>query len=158
MYCPGQVPEGAIVLVSGLCSAAEAQCQVSTGVGTLVGSTIMLLTIPWAFSLFIGCRYLDPNTGFQVMRSYVTTYSNTVAGAKIMIVSSISYMIVLVPAMIEKNAPRRSRLPTSFITCSVRLHHLRVRLLCHSVFQVVDSRASTTQELEQTRLKFVEWQ
>ena len=48
----GAVPDGAIVLVSGLGS--DAQCEVSTGVGTLAGSTIMLLTIPWALSLFLG--------------------------------------------------------------------------------------------------------
>lgn len=41
----GAVPDGAIVLFSGLGD--DAQEQLSVGVGALAGSTIMLLTIPW---------------------------------------------------------------------------------------------------------------
>eukprot|EP01084_Bolivina_argentea_P317675 550826_1 len=48
------------VLLSCLGNRAEAQCQVSTGVGTLAGSTIMLLTIPWALPLFLARRDIDP--------------------------------------------------------------------------------------------------
>lgn len=46
----GAVPDAAIILVSGLGNKAEVQQQISVGVGTLAGSTIMLLTIPWAVS------------------------------------------------------------------------------------------------------------
>lgn len=41
----GAVPDGAIVLFSGMGD--DAQNQLSVGVGALAGSTIMLLTIPW---------------------------------------------------------------------------------------------------------------
>lgn len=41
----GAVPDGAIVLFSGMGD--DAQAQLSVGVGALAGSTIMLLTIPW---------------------------------------------------------------------------------------------------------------
>lgn len=41
----GAVPDGAIVLFSGMGD--NAQQQLSVGVGALAGSTIMLLTIPW---------------------------------------------------------------------------------------------------------------
>lgn len=41
----GAVPDGAIVLFSGMGD--DAQSQLSVGVGALAGSTIMLLTIPW---------------------------------------------------------------------------------------------------------------
>lgn len=41
----GAVPDGAIVLFSGLGD--DAQEELSVGVGALAGSTIMLLTIPW---------------------------------------------------------------------------------------------------------------
>ena len=90
----GAVPDGAIVLVSGLGS--DAQCQLSVGVGTLAGSTIMLLTIPWALSVFLGYRDRDPETGeaasypgttkpkreqpFSLTNSVVTTFSNTPFG------------------------------------------------------------------------------
>lgn len=41
----GAVPDGAIVLFSGMGD--DAQSELSVGVGALAGSTIMLLTIPW---------------------------------------------------------------------------------------------------------------
>ena len=51
----GAVPDGAIVLFSGLGD--DAQEQLSVGVGALAGSTIMLLTIPWwgCFFVFVWC-------------------------------------------------------------------------------------------------------
>jgi len=48
----GAVPDGAIVLFSGL--GPGAQEQLSVGVGALAGSTIMLLTVPWCLSVFAG--------------------------------------------------------------------------------------------------------
>ncbi|CAM9504609.1 unnamed protein product [Ectocarpus sp. 13 AM-2016] len=41
----GAVPDGAIVLFSGMGD--DAQEELSVGVGALAGSTIMLLTVPW---------------------------------------------------------------------------------------------------------------
>eukprot|EP00438_Fugacium_kawagutii_P009555 Skav227896 [mRNA] locus=scaffold1951:174086:176752:- [translate_table: standard] len=41
----GAVPDGMMVLFSGL--GPDAQNQVSVGVGALAGSTVMLLTLPW---------------------------------------------------------------------------------------------------------------
>eukprot|EP00484_Ammonia_sp_Unknown_P021659 CAMPEP_0197024010 /NCGR_PEP_ID=MMETSP1384-20130603/4663_1 /TAXON_ID=29189 /ORGANISM="Ammonia sp." /LENGTH=605 /DNA_ID=CAMNT_0042452335 /DNA_START=70 /DNA_END=1887 /DNA_ORIENTATION=+ len=168
----GAVPDGAIVLVSGLGSAAEAQCQVSTGVGTLAGSTIMLLTIPWAISLFLGCRDQDPITkvaaskangrpkyedGFKPMQSCVTTYPNTVSGARIMICSGVSYLIVLIPAIIEKNAPAEQRIEEEHYPALVGFIVCAVAFVGYSVFQVWDSNQQTTQEMKQTKLKFIKW-
>ena len=48
----GAVPDGAMVLFSGLGD--NAQAQVSVGVGALAGSTIMLLTIPWFMAILGG--------------------------------------------------------------------------------------------------------
>ena len=48
----GAVPDAAIIVVSGLGgSVEEAQDQVSVGMGTLAGSTIMLLTLAWGGSV-----------------------------------------------------------------------------------------------------------
>jgi hypothetical protein len=46
------VPDGAIVLLSGM--GPDAQSKLSVGVGTLAGSTIMLLTLPWAACGWLG--------------------------------------------------------------------------------------------------------
>lgn len=44
----GAVPDGAIVLFSGM--GPNAKEQITVGVGALAGSTIMLLTIPWVLA------------------------------------------------------------------------------------------------------------
>lgn len=48
----GAVPDGAIVLFSGMGS--NAQEQLLVGVGALAGSTIMLLTLPWGLAVIAG--------------------------------------------------------------------------------------------------------
>lgn len=50
----GAVPDGAIILFSGLGALEDAQETLSVGVGALAGSTIMLLTVPWALSVYGG--------------------------------------------------------------------------------------------------------
>lgn len=47
----GAVPDGAMILFSGLGSVEEAQETLSVGVGALAGSTIMLLTVPFFLSI-----------------------------------------------------------------------------------------------------------
>lgn len=53
----GAVPDGAIILFSGLGD--DAQNQVAVGVGALAGSTIMLLTVPWILSIAAGRVDID---------------------------------------------------------------------------------------------------
>ena len=55
----GAVPDGAIVLFSGIGS--DAQSQLETGVGALAGSTVMLLTVPWILCVIGGRVNLDEN-------------------------------------------------------------------------------------------------
>lgn len=60
----GAVPDGAIILFSGLAGdRAAAQEQLSVGVGALAGSTILLLTLPWAMSVVAGRVDLSPASG-----------------------------------------------------------------------------------------------
>jgi len=166
----GAIPDGAIVLVSGLGS--DAQCQVSTGVGTLAGSTIMLLTIPWAGSLFLGARdrgedgtaASKPNgrpkyeDGFQLFSSCVTTYDNTVMGAKLMMLTSLTYLIVLIPAIIYMSASSNEQKRMEHYPALAGLIVCSLAFIGYSIFQLVDSSAGTLQEMEQTRLKFLAWQ
>mmetsp|Transcript_36673 Transcript_36673/g.80388 ORF Transcript_36673/g.80388 Transcript_36673/m.80388 type:complete len:566 (+) Transcript_36673:79-1776(+) len=53
----GAVPDGMMVLCSGL--GPDAQEQVKVGVGALAGSTIMLLTLPWFLSIVAGRVNID---------------------------------------------------------------------------------------------------
>ena len=56
----GAVPDAAVIVASGLgATQEEAQEQVSVGMGTLAGSTVMLLTVAWGGSLWVGRCDLD---------------------------------------------------------------------------------------------------
>merc|ERR1719163_1764602 len=57
----GAVPDGMMVLFSGL--GPDAQQQVAVGVGALAGSTIMLLTLPWFIAVFCGRVPLNKTNG-----------------------------------------------------------------------------------------------
>lgn len=50
----GAVPDGAIVLFSGMGPIDQAAAQLSVGVGALAGSTVMLITVPWFLSILGG--------------------------------------------------------------------------------------------------------
>ena len=60
----GAVPDGAIVLFSGI--GPEAQTQLKVGIGALAGSTVMLLTIPWVLAVYGGRVDIDAKTGDAV--------------------------------------------------------------------------------------------
>ncbi len=60
----GAIPDCMVILLSGLQGGTreEIQEQLSVGVGTLVGSTALLLTLPWGIAVFLGRRDYDPVT------------------------------------------------------------------------------------------------
>ncbi|KAE9059643.1 hypothetical protein PF010_g30536, partial [Phytophthora fragariae] len=113
----GAVPDGAIVLFSGM--GPDAQQQVSVGVGALAGSTIMLLTIPWALSIYAGRVNIDENgrgnyvrpKGDQhwaklmppgnkdLTRTGVVLFDEIPSTARTMIFTSLIYLILQVPAL-----------------------------------------------------------
>ncbi|CAD7702344.1 unnamed protein product, partial [Ostreobium quekettii] len=50
----GALPDCLIIVVSGMGPVEEAKEQVKVGLGTLAGSTVMLLTIAWGGSVLLG--------------------------------------------------------------------------------------------------------
>ncbi|EFA85983.1 hypothetical protein PPL_01216 [Heterostelium album PN500] len=95
-------PDAAIIVVSGAFSSqAMAQAQLSVGLGTLAGSTVMLLTIPYSASLLLA--RCDLRNGYAVdgvctsrslTKTGVTVDDDTPLNAKIMMLTSVSYLIV----------------------------------------------------------------
>ena len=77
----GAVPDGAIVIFSGL--GPDAQQQVSVGVGALAGSTIMLLTVPWVLSIVAGRVTMIDNVA-QYKRPKTWSNDNNGKWAKLM--------------------------------------------------------------------------
>ncbi|KAL6051953.1 Sodium/calcium exchanger NCL2 [Balamuthia mandrillaris] len=99
----GALPDTAIVVVSGaLGSADDAQKKLAVGVGTLAGSTIMLLTLPWAASLVLARTDIRHGESVDMIltrrrslrHTGTTVDKDTCRGASIMIATSASYLIV----------------------------------------------------------------
>merc|ERR1712194_287631 len=110
----GAVPDGAIMLFSGLGDIETAQETLSVGVGALAGSTVMLLTVPWSLCIFSGrVKYgldnkpnyravhkLNPNAGIKesLLRTGVIVSSVIKQGAVIMVATTIPYLLIQLPA------------------------------------------------------------
>ena len=77
----GAVPDGAIMLFSGLGPPEQAQQQLTVGVGALAGSTIMLLTIPWGAAIFAGRVAIgaDGKAKYKVAAKRAVTAKDAVA-------------------------------------------------------------------------------
>jgi Ca2+/Na+ antiporter len=103
----GAVPDGCIVLFSGM--GPNAQEELNVGVGALAGSTIMLLTIPWCLSIFGGrvnvnnnvANYkapkLSPPDNKDLYTTGVALNNNVKNGAYFMLLTSVSYLIIQLP-------------------------------------------------------------
>jgi Ca2+/Na+ antiporter len=74
----GAIPDCAVILISGMGEGTpqEVQHQLSVGVGTLVGSTIMLLTIPWGMGVWLGRRDYDEEHNCATMHKPKLTHTS----------------------------------------------------------------------------------
>jgi len=109
----GAVPDGVMVLFSGM--GPDAQNEISVGVGALAGSTIMLLTLPWFLAVYSGrvsikdgeCTYnrpaaADKSTWEKLMPQDASSLSSAgvgisdsnKTGAKIMLATLLGYIII----------------------------------------------------------------
>jgi len=111
----GAIPDSVVILISGLGegTAAEVQNQLSVGVGTLVGSTIMLLTVPWGLGVYLGRRDYDAEsdcaargddrkpklTHTSLWSNCVTVLPEIPATARIMILALFGYLLIQIPSV-----------------------------------------------------------
>lgn len=106
------------MLFSGMGDLEEAQDQLSVGVGALAGSTIMLLTIPWALASFAGRVDIDDGqvkygqrpklTAAKAFRPYscgVCPGSQVRTGAVAMLLTTASYVVIQGPAFMLERDP-----------------------------------------------------
>lgn len=107
----GAVPDGVMVLFSGL--GPDAQDQVSVGVGALAGSTVMLLTLPWFIAIYFGRVNLgeDGNADYKSSKLEGSCFSQGVtyqaslkSSAKIMMATTVLFLIIQLPATSEESA------------------------------------------------------
>ena len=101
----GAVPDSAMIVVSGLGPIEEAQTQLSVGMGTLAGSTILLLTVAWSVSLLLGRVDLVKEgkrtvgidnrcTGFSLYKQGVEISMLVTVVAIVMMLTALPYFIV----------------------------------------------------------------
>mmetsp|Transcript_148979 Transcript_148979/g.415139 ORF Transcript_148979/g.415139 Transcript_148979/m.415139 type:complete len:521 (-) Transcript_148979:151-1713(-) len=106
----GAVPDGVMVLFSGL--GPDAQNQVSVGVGALAGSTVMLLTFPWFIAVVSGrvplkdgvpaygeARDAEPSS---CMKAGVMYQESLQKAAKIMLGTTLLFLVIQLPATFEE--------------------------------------------------------
>lgn len=112
----GAVPDGMLILFSGMGD--DAQNQLSVGVGALAGSTIMLLTIPWILSIYGGRVDIDHSTGRptysrrpklspgnnSLTGSGIILTSDVNKGGIIMILTSVTYLFLQGPGLYLENS------------------------------------------------------
>eukprot|EP00916_Digyalum_oweni_P015940 GHVL01026159.1.p1 GENE.GHVL01026159.1~~GHVL01026159.1.p1 ORF type:complete len:558 (-),score=105.83 GHVL01026159.1:995-2668(-) len=132
----GAVPDGAIVLFSGL--GPNAQKQLSVGVGTLAGSTIMLLTLPWFLSILAGRVNLNENgdpvyrrqsaeakltkstsISFNLFKTGVAGFDCIKTNGKIMLFTALSYLIIQLPAFFVSGDPPREQAKVESISAAI---------------------------------------
>jgi Ca2+/Na+ antiporter len=112
----GAVPDGMMTLASGMGD--DAQSTVGAGVGVLAGSTVMLLTFPWFLAIVSGRVPLDSDgqpcydkkanvlengepkfTGTGLFDSGIAGGDSIPKNAKIMLGTTLIYMIIQIPAL-----------------------------------------------------------
>eukprot|EP01138_Halocafeteria_seosinensis_P005145 gb/GECG01005260.1/.p1 GENE.gb/GECG01005260.1/~~gb/GECG01005260.1/.p1 ORF type:complete len:572 (+),score=71.43 gb/GECG01005260.1/:1-1716(+) len=159
----GAVPDGAIILFSGLGPKSTAQENVAVGVGTLAGSTIMLLTVPWGLCQLMGridltdkgkAQYdreaLKLRNGCSLRKTGVGTTKEVPRNAIIMLGTAITYLIIQGPAFkhdkdnaktIHHDAAHQEKywaLAGFIIAC--------ILFIAYSIYQVFSSAALEQQE------------
>ncbi|KAJ7014435.1 sodium/calcium exchanger NCL2-like [Populus alba] len=127
----GALPESLILLASGLLNTREvAQESVSTGVGLLAGTSILLLTLLWGTCVIAGSiqsskptisntsssRLLSWLTEFGVTTDLETSYTSRIMG-----LSVIPFLILQVPKIFNSNSGEHLTILTSLVVSVVSL-------------------------------------
>lgn len=124
----GAIPDAVIIAVSGISgSVAEAEEKIDVGVGTLAGSTIMLLCVAFSSSLFVArCDVVDGEAKDETLNGKFYNHADGLCGEtqnicgqlfttgvtydrgvlrikRMMMLSSLGYLGVQIPSMIFKD-------------------------------------------------------
>ena len=115
----GAVPDGMIMLFSGLGPIKEAQHKINVGVGALAGSTIFLLTLNWTLCIFAGrvsllgdeqkpnyqkAPKLLPNLSLRetLFATGTPMHKQVTYNGIIMLITTVPYYVIQIPALVIK--------------------------------------------------------
>ena len=91
------------------------------------------------------------------MNSCITTFQNTVSGAKIMMVTALSYLIVTIPAVIYKNKSGAEQASKEHGPALAGIIVTGALFILYSLYQYFDSQAQITIELKQKKVQYMKW-
>lgn len=124
----GAIPDGMIVLFSGIGPLEEAQENVAVGVGGLAGSTIMLLTFPWLLAVRAGLVDMSEDgecTGYKKPAGSRCSPGDGPKGCQfqdgvrknafIMLLTSLTYFVIQIPAFKVDNQKTSAQMGDDFI-------------------------------------------
>lgn len=173
----GALPDSLLILLSGLGGGTKAEIeeQLLVGVGTLVGSTVMLLTLPWGAAILLGRRDIDSQTGdaaysisasgrkkpllthFSIYTNGVTVLDDVLVSAKILLVLSLSYWVIQIPAFIYHNDVDHGAYhekPYALAGLIITI----LTLIGYCVYQVFSSNTDEQLRRQQEAQRRVQWQ
>eukprot|EP00008_Paramoeba_atlantica_P006673 CAMPEP_0201480966 /NCGR_PEP_ID=MMETSP0151_2-20130828/5316_1 /ASSEMBLY_ACC=CAM_ASM_000257 /TAXON_ID=200890 /ORGANISM="Paramoeba atlantica, Strain 621/1 / CCAP 1560/9" /LENGTH=451 /DNA_ID=CAMNT_0047862967 /DNA_START=278 /DNA_END=1629 /DNA_ORIENTATION=+ len=157
----GAVPDAMIIIVSGAFGD-DPQGQLAVGVGTLAGSTIMLLTIPAGIGMvlartdIVGGEAIDgrctrPIT--DIHNTGITVDEDTPINARIMVGTSISYLVVqgVAFAYIGSDDTENGKALEDYFALAGFLICITL-LCCYSVYQVMNPKLQE-KKMEEAKLE-----
>ena len=74
-----------------------------------------------------------------------------------MILTSVSYLIVLIPAIINKSKSTAEQIESEHYPALVGFIVCAIAFVAYSIFQLVDSKIQTNIQMKQTKLQFLQW-
>eukprot|EP00033_Pygsuia_biforma_P003948 GCRY01004324.1.p1 GENE.GCRY01004324.1~~GCRY01004324.1.p1 ORF type:complete len:484 (+),score=131.65 GCRY01004324.1:156-1607(+) len=111
----GAVPDAAVVIVSCLGNPDEIQDQIKVGVGTIAGSTIMLLTVAWVGSLIVGRSVIENGKAvdfrpsekrWDFKNSGISVFADVVTNTNWMMITLLPYFIIQIAAFFFRGDTR----------------------------------------------------
>jgi len=163
----GAIPDGAIIFFSGFgTDKAEVQEKIAVGVGTLVGSTVMLITLPFAATIWLGSRKLNAdgtvNEGavrpakWTSMQDGIRVEDNLPMSSYIMMATSLTFLIIQIPAFwyISDKADRASGEHTPAL---IGLCVATLSFIGYSVYQLTSAASSERQKEKESEARMAAW-
>lgn len=162
----GAVPDGMMVLFSGIGPRQEAQTQLNVGMGALAGSSIMLLTIPWFLASYAGRvnlkdgvptysarPKLDPPNNSDMYGTGIGVDKKIKENAIWMVVTAIGFFIMQVPISLHGAFPPHATFDEMAAPASApALYGLIVSVLLffgYLAFQIWDAQQEAKEDEKQ---------
>lgn len=165
-------PDCLVILISGLGNGSqeEIEHEFTVGVGTLVGSTVLLMTLRWAIGIYLGRRDIDLKsnkvsptehekpkvTHFSLRSNGVSIFHEIPQTTKVMLLSSLSYLVIQIPALIYRNEKDHgARKEAPFALTGLIISFLAFISYCY--YQYSSTQRSEIIKLQQEQIRRDQW-